>query len=462
MHASAARKAVLVLHRRAGKTTAALNHHIRAATDDEWEAQRIRRHYEANRVELNLPTLTESYITDLLRGRVYWHILPTYTQAERAAWSLLKWYADKVPGREFNESKLRVKFPPTPRNPSGSQIDLIGADKPDSLRGPGLSGVSMDEYGLHPPNIYGEVISKALADHLGYTIFLGTIKGKNQLYKAWKMGQVDPNWFTLWQDVNQSLATEANAVNIMLRQAMHEDRQDILKGLLTQEDYDQEWFLSTEASTRGAYYSKQIAQARRENRIRSVPYDPALPVHDVWDLGKGPNMSVGMFQRVMRELHMIDYEEGAESEGIPAVIAKLQRRPYVWGKHFAPHDIEATELGTGKTRKETAKGLGWEFTTVRDIGLTDGINAGRLAFARLWIDETKCEGFLEAIGQYRRPWNDRLGVFGDEPVHDWASHPADMYRYAAVAEAMMSSERPRTPPPRSPRPRDVGGQGWMR
>jgi hypothetical protein len=51
--------------------------------------------------------------------------------------------------------------------------------------------------------------------------------------------------------------------------------------------------------------------------------------------------------------------------------------------------------------------------------------------------KSRCTTFLEALGQYRREWNDRLGQFGDQPVHDWASHPADMFRYAAVVEDKM-------------------------
>ena len=46
----------------------------------------------------------------------------------------------------------------------------------DALRGMAFSGLSFDEYGLHPPAIFSEVLSKALADHLGYAIFAGTLK----------------------------------------------------------------------------------------------------------------------------------------------------------------------------------------------------------------------------------------------------------------------------------------------
>ena len=76
-HASLARWSCLVLHRRAGKTTAVINHHQRAATDDTWEATRLRH---------LVPTVTNAQLKDLLRHRVYGHILPTYKQAKLTTW----------------------------------------------------------------------------------------------------------------------------------------------------------------------------------------------------------------------------------------------------------------------------------------------------------------------------------------------------------------------------------------
>ena len=456
MHASLKRWFVTVLHRRAGKTTAWLNHHVRAATNDAWETQRLRA------LE---PRFTETEVRELCRERIYAHVLPSLTQARTVAWDKLKYITRDIPDTKKNESTLSIRFP----GPKGSNrlVQLFGADNIDALRGFPLSGLSLDEYSQHPPGIFGEVLSKSLADHLGYGAFLGTIKGKNQLYQAYEASKDDPEWFTLWQDVKVSLATEEGATITAIRRAMQDDLDLIAKGLMTEEEYDQEWFLSPHAAIKGAYYSKQLALAYTEGRIRRVPWDQALPVFDVWDLGKGPKMPVGMFQRVGRSVQMIDYHEGQESDGIADVIAELKKKPYIWGKHFAPHDIKATEIATGKTRLETADKLGWHFEVVPDIGLDDGINAARLMFGRLWVDEGTCAQFVEAIGQYRREWLESRGTFGDKPVHDWSSHPADMLRYAAVSEEHMRVERHKAPPAKPPRQRFAGRSaqgaryGWM-
>jgi hypothetical protein len=456
-HASFKRWAALVLHRRAGKTTGTLNHHQRAALDDAWEAARLR-HLE--------PKFTNAEIEELLQHRQYGHILPLLGQAKSVAWEPLKRIAAVVPGAKPNESELSIKYPRKPRagkltipvtgdlNPEANSttVRLFGADNPDAFRGLPFSGVAYDEYSQQPPNIHGEVVSKALADHLGYGIFEGTIKGKNQLYRTYEAAKNDPEWYSLWQDVDRTLATEEGATITAIRRSMADDLKQIAMGLMLQSEYDQEWYLSPSAAIKGAYYGKLLEEATKSGRVRHVPYDPALPVYDVWDLGKGPRMSVGMFQRFGRDVHMIDFHQGNESDGLPQVISALQQRPYVWGKHFAPHDIRATDIGTGKTRHETAAALGWMFEIVPSIGVDDGINAGRLLFPRCWFDEQKCQLFLDAIGQYRQEWDEKRGMFRDQPLHDWTSHPADMFRYAAVIEDQMVRETPRrydvsAPPP---------------
>ena len=73
---------------------------------------------------------------------------------------------------------------------------------------------------MHPPNVFSEVVSKALADHLGYAIFAGTIKGRNQLYTTHEALKEDPAAFTIRQDIDQSLASEDDASTLMLSQWM--------------------------------------------------------------------------------------------------------------------------------------------------------------------------------------------------------------------------------------------------
>ena len=410
----------LVLHRRAGKTTGIINHHQRAATDDEWERTRL----------LHLvPHLTPPELAELVSppgGRHYGHIMPARNQAKLVVWDKLKYYASPIPGVTFNESDLLVRYP------TGHKFQLFGADDPDALRGPAFSGLSFDEFSQQSRNIYSEVLSKALADHLGYAIFLGTIKGKDHLYEAYEAWKDDPDWLTIWQDIDRSLETEDNATTVMLRQAMEDDRKQVATGLMTQDEFDQEWYLSTDAAIKGAYYLNELRAVKDRGGIGVVPYDPILPVDTDWDLGMDDATAIWFSQSTRTgQVRLIDYYE-ASGAGLPHYAQVLRDKGYVYGQHWAPHDIQVRELGSGRSRIETARTLGIAFTITPNIPVEDGIHAVRMLLPRCVFDEPHTAPGLEALRHYHKRFNTRLQEFSGTPVHDWASHPADAFRGLAV------------------------------
>lgn len=419
LHACLHRWAVLVLHRRAGKTTAVLNHHQRAAMDDAWELRRLR---------FLLPEAPETQLRGLLNRRIYWHVMPSLKQAKMVAWDMLKEISLPIPGIKVNNSDLEVTYP------NGNKLRLLGADDPDSLRGPGLSGLSLDEYSQIPGNAFGEVLSKALADHLGYGIFSGTIKGHDQLFKIYESARLQPDWYAVWQDIDASLATEAGPTITALTRAMEDDKKLVVQGVMTQDEFDQEWYLSAEAATKGAWFGTEMETARREGRITRVPYDPGLPVDTDWDLGMSDAMAIWFSQSLRSgEVRLIDYYEH-DSEGFGHYIKMLREKPYVYGKHYPPHDIALREYGTGKSRRETARELGLKFEEPMPAtrSLIDDIDAARGMIGRCWFDEEHCRAGIHGLRNYRKVYNQRIGEFTGTPVHNFASHPADAFRGLAV------------------------------
>jgi phage terminase large subunit len=210
--------------------------------------------------------------------------------------------------------------------------------------------------------------------------------------------------------------------------------------VMSTDEYQQEWYCSFEASVKGAYYATEISEARRNNRIRVVPYDPVLNTHVVFDLGVGSSLVVGFFQRVGNEVKLIDTWQGSGDEGIVHALLAMQRKPYLYGKIFLPHDARAREETTGKSRLEVFENAKYQVEIVPEVSVDDGIDAGKRMFARLWINEPNCPAFVDAIPLYRREWDDNRGDFKPKPYHDWTSHWADMYRYAALVEDQMTNE----------------------
>ena len=144
-------------------------------------------------------------------------------------------------------------------------------------------------------------------------------------------------------------------------------------------------------------------------------------------------------QNYGKEWRMIDYyEQSGEGLAHYAKMLKGQieggehRKDYLYGIHTAPFDIEVTEFGTGKTRKETAETLGISFEIAPKLSIEDGINQVRMRFNQMWFDETKCEQFLDLLPLYHKEWDEKRGCFKNKPHHDFTSNAADALRYWAV------------------------------
>ena len=60
-----------------------------------------------------------------------------------------------------------------------------------------------------------------------------------------------------------------------------------------------------------------------------------------------------------------------------------------------------------------------------------GIAATRAMFPNLWFDSEKCERGIDGLSQYRYEWNESRHTLSPNPLHDWASHPADALRTGA-------------------------------
>lgn len=196
----------------------------------------------------------------------------------------------------------------------------------------------------------------------------------------------------------------------------------------------------------GAYYVRQMVDAKAEGRITSVAYDPQLPVHTAWDLGIGDSTAIWFFQIIGSEVRVIDFYE-ANSQGLPHYAGVLAAKGYRYGDDWVPHDAKVRELGTGKTRVETLQSLGRKPRLVPDHKLMDGINATRETLPRCWFDETRTEAGLDALRQYRSEYDEKALVFDDKPKHDWTSHAADAFRYLAMAWREIVAPAPKDDKP---------------
>ena len=152
---------VCIWHRRARKTTTAINEIVKQAH---------------------------------IRKGVYWHLFPTYSEAKNSIWRDPKMLFGIIPPElveSKNESELLVKFK------NGSIYQLLGADNPDRLRGAGPMGIVLDEYDTMKNDVW-PVVEPILRQNGGWAWFVGTPKGKQKLYDLYNLGQTDNKEWKSW------------------------------------------------------------------------------------------------------------------------------------------------------------------------------------------------------------------------------------------------------------------------
>ncbi len=374
------RFAVVVAHRRFGKTVAALNHLIREAVLNQQETPR------------------------------YAYIAPTYGQAKRVAWDYLVKYTTPIGGTN-NISELRVDF-------WGRRIQLYGSDNPDSLRGQFFDGVIIDEVGDQNPKIWTDIVRPALTDRKGWCLFIGTPKGHNHFKELRDRAEKEDGWGLL-----EFKASETGVVDdTELKAARNEMGED---------KYRQEFECSFDAAVEGSYYGQILNELEDKKHMQEIPWEELSRTFTAWDLGMGDSTSIWVAQLVGTEIRLIDYYEN-HGVGLDHYVKWIKDNDYSKAEHILPHDVRVRELGSGKSRMEMLEEAGLEIKIAPRMGLDDGIQAVRRLLPRCWFNVPKVQTGLNCLRNYRRDYDEKRKIFYERPLHDWSSHGSDSFRYLAL------------------------------
>lgn len=200
----------------------------------------------------------------------------------------------------------------------------------------------------------------------------------------------------------------------------------------------EESFLS---ANEGLYWGQQMAKARTERRICNLPYDEHALTFSSWDIGIGDSTAIWVWQLIGKEIHFLNYYENSD-ESLPHYVNWIKKLPYVFEKHFMPHDAASRSQATGKSYADVARGLGLKVEIVPlDPNEMFGIEAVRNAFPRFWFDQSRCDKGLKAIDAFKKEWNEKLGCYREKSLHDWASHGAKSLIYGVQAIDRMQIGR---------------------
>lgn len=407
------RRQVIIWHRRAGKDKDAWNRFI-AATQEE--------------------------------VGVYYYMLPTISQARKVIYEGIDndgmRFIDHIPDALIaHHDKGEMKWELI----NGSIIRLLGSDNYDSIVGTNPKGIVFSEWSLCNPLAW-DFFRPMLRFNKGWAWFIYTPRGRNHGYSIKEIAEKRDDWFLSMLDINATGLLSDDDVQDEIDQGMDEDTAE------------QEFYLSFDAATKGAYYGKHIKAIYAENRYVEFDIEPNVPVMTFWDLGISDAMAIGFLQVVGGEPRIIHYYENTD-EGMEHYAQYLldfaDRYNISYSYHYGPHDLKVRELTNGQSRLDTARKMGIKFTLVEVMPIVDGIEAVRRLLPRLWFrkenrkvkvtsgggDQKKIstvassgvEFLMTCLSSYHKKYNIKTKSFSSTPNHDWSSHCADMVRMMANA-----------------------------
>lgn len=155
----------------------------------------------------------------------YWYVGPTYRQAKTIVWDMAMYMVEQFPLGTFSVNRVELSIE---CNATKAKFELKGSDNPDSLRGGGLNGLTLDEFQDQDPSVYSTVCRPMLATTGGWCDMIGTPKGKNHFYDYYLTGAGEN---VKWK----SFLIKASESGIIPQEELND-----MKAEMSEEEYNQE------------------------------------------------------------------------------------------------------------------------------------------------------------------------------------------------------------------------------
>ena len=286
-----------------------------------------------------------------------------------------------------------------------------------------------------------------------------TIRGENsELWFSWnprrKSDPVDM-MFRQGTAPTDSVLVRANwNDNPWFPAVLEQERKDCLKN--DPDQYDHIWEGGYISVADGAYYAKNLAEARLAGRIGRVSPDPLMTYRLFADIGgtgaRADAFTLWVAQFIGQEIRVLDYYE-AVGQDLASHLTWMRSRGYSPDKAqvWLPHDGATHDKVYAVSYESALKDAGYKVTVIPNQGkgaAAKRIEEGRRLFPAMWFNEDTTQAGLEALGWYHER-KDEVRSVGLGPDHDWSSHAADAFGLMCVAHQ----------PPKGPVKRVVF-EGW--
>lgn len=216
---------------------------------------------------------------------------------------------------------------------------------------------------------------------------------------------------------------------------LEQERLDCLR--MSPDQYDHIWEGGYLTVSSGAYYAKELAEAKSNGRICRIAADPLMTFRAIWDIGgtgaKADACAIWIVQYIGQEIRLLDYYE-AVGQPLATHVDWLRRNGYGRALCILPHDGAANDKVYAVSYESALREAGFEVKVIPNMGAGAAvrrIEAARRLFAQMWFNADKTEAGREALGWYHEKRDEARNI-GLGPEHDWSSHGADAFGLMAV------------------------------
>jgi Terminase large subunit, T4likevirus-type, N-terminal len=312
-------------------------------------------------------------------NRMCYYVAPTYGQAKRIAWSILKQMIPPSARSRISEQELLIEFP------NGSVIQLHGADRPDRLRGVGLDCAVLDEFADMKSETWNSVIRPVLSDRKGRALFLGTPRGRDHLYDLYCRGKFRQDWATFHFSTAQG-------------GYVSDDELATVGGDMDPHEYAREFGASFEDSRVRVYHGFDL-----DKNVIELTRSPHASLLVGMDFNVSP-MTAVVGQRVAEQCHIID-EIVLKNSNTQEMMLELNHR-YGGCKGIVHPDPSAASRKTSSPAGETDLTLieraGWPVYRSSPYKVIDRINSVNAMLlnaqgSRRLLISPKCKHLIKAL-----------------------------------------------------------------
>jgi hypothetical protein len=370
------------------------------------------------------------------RVGIYWHMLPTARQTRRAIWNGMTnegirfiegVFPSPIVARK-NDTEMLLELT------NGSIVQFVGSDNYDGLVGSNPVGVTFSEFALSKPAAWN-YIRPILAANGGWAVFNTTPRGRNHAYDQWQTATSNPGeWFSQLCTIHDT--------NFLPLSILDEERRNGMPEAFIQSEYCCDW----NAAMVGSVWGDLLEVLAKNGGEQTWDYERD-GVFTAWDLGMSDATAIWFFRVRDAGVEFIDHYE-ARGQPVSHYADVLEQKGYKYVKHWLPHDAVARTMASQvSVLDQVAARFGRSMVGITPrLALLDGIQAGR------WLLQQKdtrfhlgnCKSGLDALRQYHYEYDDETKMFGGKPEHDWSSHTADAFRYAAAVSRLSGIFKPRS------------------